>query len=92
MPPTASSAPDHIPYKITSQQKAQTFTEDGRFVTVWRVGFRGPNGYHAYVEIPDEEYTPANVDRIIEEQLDTIVGVHALGEEPHPDNLASGDE
>lgn len=82
------TATPHIPYTVTSQIKAETFTPDGRFMTVWRVGFEAPNGTHAYVEIPDATFTPAEVDRVIEQELDKIMGVHFLGENPHPDNAA----
>lgn len=86
-----ADAPDHHPYKITSQEKTQTFTADGRFVMVWRVGFESLTTHtHAFVEIPDTEFTPARVDQIIQEDLDNIEGVHQLGDEPHPDNLADG--
>lgn len=81
--------PEHIPYKITSQEKTQTFTPDGRFVTVWKVGFESLVSHnHAFIEVPDTEYTPATVDQMIEAQLDTVEGVHNLGPEPHPDNAA----
>ena len=81
-------APDHIPYKITSQEKTQQLTPDGRFVDVWRVSFEAPNGTHTYIEIPVSEYDPATVDSKIEEELETIMGVHELGPEPHPENAA----
>lgn len=84
----ATEPPEHIQYKITSQIKSETFTPDGRFMTVWRVGFEAPNGVHSYVEIPVAVFNPAEVDRVIEAELDTIMGVHGLGESPHPDNAA----
>ncbi len=79
---------EHIPYTITSQTKTQQLTPDGRFINVWRVTFEAPNGTHTFIEVPEPEFNPANVDRLIEQELDTIMGVHTLGEEPHPDNLA----
>ena len=79
---------EHIPYTITSQDKTETLTPDGRFVKVWRVTYEAPNGTHTFIEIPEAEYTPANVDRLIEADLETIMGVHALGAQPHPENLA----
>ena len=82
------TAPDHIPYKITSQEKTQQLTPDGRFVDVWRIGYEGPNGYHSFVTIPVSEFEPAHVDSVIEAELDTIMSVHNLGPEPHPENLA----
>ena len=76
----------HIPYTITSQTKTMQLTPDGRFISVWRVTFQSPNGTHTFVDIPENEYTPANVDALIEHELDTIMGVHTLGEHPHPEN------
>lgn len=93
MPPEETGAPEHHPYKITSQEKTQTFTPDGRFVMVWRVGFEDLTTHtHAFVEIPDTEYTPARVDQVIQEDLDNVVGTSELGAEPHPENLAEGSE
>jgi hypothetical protein len=91
IPPAPTAAPlHHIPYKITSQEKTETFTPDGRFQTVWRVGFEAPNGTHAFLQIPDAQYNPAEVDRQVQAQLDTIMGVHLLGELPHVENLPPG--
>lgn len=89
MPATTSGAPEHIPYTVTSQEKTEKLTPDGRFENVWRIGFRGPSGVHSFVEVPEHQFTAANVDLMIEAELDTIMGVHGLGEQPHPDNLAS---
>lgn len=84
----ATEPPEHIPYKVTSQIKSETFTPDGRFMTVWRVGFEAPNGTHAYIEIPDAVFNPGEVDRLIEAELEKVMGVHTLGEQPHPENAA----
>lgn len=84
------AAPPHHPYKITSQEKSQTFTPDGRFQLVWKVGYESLTTHtHSFVEIPDTEYTPVRVDQIVEQELDAIEGTHQLGEQPHPENLAS---
>jgi hypothetical protein len=83
--------PEHIPYKITSQEQTQQLTPDSRFINVWRVSFEGPNGYHSFIEVPEAEYEPARVDELIEAQLEKIIGVHELGPEPHPDNAAEGE-
>lgn len=84
----AGDVPEHIPYSITSQIKSETFTPDGRFQVVWRVGFDGPHGLHSYVEIPDSVYSPAELDRRVQAELDRMVGAHELGPQPHPDNAA----
>ena len=84
----AEEPPAHIPYKVISQEKTQQLTPDGRFVDVWRVAFQDEAGHHSFIEVPVNEYTPANVDRLIEQELDTIMGVHELGPEPHPENTA----
>jgi hypothetical protein len=73
-------------YKITNQEKTQRFTPNAGFEDVWRVTFEAPNGVHSFIEVPAREYSPANVDRMIEEELESIMGVHALGEERHPEN------
>jgi hypothetical protein len=86
--PPDITPPQHIPYTITSQDKTETLTPDGRFIKVWRVTFEAPNGTHTFIEIPEAEYHPANVDSLIEAELDKIMGIHTLGEKPHPDNLA----
>ena len=85
--PAPESRP-HIPYTITSQVKTNQLTPDGRFIEVWRVTYSAPNGTHTYIDIPANEFTPPNVDALIEAELETIMGVHTLGAEPHPDNLA----
>jgi hypothetical protein len=85
--PTPEVKP-HIPYTVTSQTKTQQLTADGRFINVWRVTFEAPNGTHTFVEVPEAEFTPANVDAMIEAELETIMGVHTLGAEPHPENAA----
>lgn len=84
----APESKEHIPYTITSQTKTQQLTPDGRFINVWRVTFEAPNGTHTFIEVPEPEYNAAQVDALIEAELDTIMGVHTLGEQPHPDNLA----
>lgn len=79
---------EHIPYTITAQEQREELTPDGRFIEVWNVSFEAPNGTHSSVKVPVTEYTPAQVDQLIQAQLQTVMGVHALGEEPHPENLA----
>jgi hypothetical protein len=79
------------PYQVTSQERKTVFSSGGQFREVWRVGFEDKeNGYHDYVEIPVAQYTPVNVDNAIQAELDSISGVHELGEEPHPENAAEG--
>lgn len=78
----------HIPYTITAQEQREELTPDGRFVEVWNVSFTSPSGTHSSVKVPAPEYTPANVDALIQAQLHAVESVHALGEEPHPENLA----
>lgn len=87
--PDASTAPDFHPYTITNQEKTQTLAPGGRFINVWRVDFEAPNGVHTFIEVPVSEYTPERVDQLIQQELDGIMGVHELGDEPHPANLAS---
>lgn len=87
-PPQVPAPKPHTPYTITSQDKTETLTPDGRFVEVWRVTFEAPNGTHTFITVPVSEYSPANVDALIQHELDKIMGVHDLGPHPHPDNLA----
>lgn len=79
---------EHIPYKIVSQQRREELTPDNRFVDMWEVSYEGPSGTIAAVKVPASQYTPANVDRLIQDDLHNVEGVHALGPSPHPDNLA----
>lgn len=85
---TPASAKPHIPYKVGTPEKTQTFEGAGGLKTVWHVPFEAPNGTHAYVDVPDNLFTAAYVDQLIETELERIMGVHALGPQPHPDNLA----
>lgn len=86
---TTVGVPEHIPYKITSQEKTSTLTPGGGgFQEVWRVTFEAPNGVHSFIEVPVTEWSSASVDAKIEEELETIMSIHELGPEPHPDNLA----
>lgn len=88
-----AGAPEHHQYRITSQEKNQTFTPDGRFQMVWKVGFETTDTHtHAFIEVPAYEFTPARVDQLIQEELDNVEGVHELGPEPHPDNAAAPGE
>lgn len=84
----ATAVKPHIPYTITSQEKTQSLVAGGRFINVWKVEYEAPNGVHSFVEIPVNEWTPANVDNAIQAELDGIMGVDNLGPEPHPENLA----
>lgn len=87
--PTPAPTP-HIPYKILSQEESKQLTADSRLVPVWRVTFEDENHHVGTVEVPDNEYTPAHVDTLIEEKLENMSGVHNLGAQPHPENLAGG--
>jgi len=84
----SAPAPEHIPYKITAQEKTQRLGQNGVFEDVWRVSYVGPRGVHSSIEVPVEEYEPAEVDRKIEAELENVTGVHELGPEPHPENTA----
>lgn len=78
----------HIPYKITGQERDADFTPGGGLKPIWHVTFEAPNGTQAYIDVPDNLYTPAYVDQLIEAELERIMGIHSLGPQPHPDNLA----
>jgi hypothetical protein len=87
--PGTEAVPDHIPYKITSTEKTSSLAPGGNgFQEVWRVTYEGPNGTHSFVEVPVAEFTPQRVDELIAEEVENISGVHELGPEPHPENLA----
>ena len=83
------TAPEHIPYKITHQEKTSVLTPYNLFQEVWRVHYEWGKGQHSYIEVPVTEYTPAEVDQKIQEELESANGVQNLGPEPHPDNLAT---
>lgn len=78
----------HIPYKPGVPEKTQTFEGAAGVRTVWHVPFEAPNGTHSYVEVPDNLFTAAYTDQLIEAELERIMAVHSLGPVPHPDNLA----
>lgn len=79
----------HIPYTILDQEPVQEL-RGKRFVDVMEVTYEGPSHVQATVRVPQNEYDPASVDRIIQEQLHRVEGVSALGSVPHPENLAPG--
>jgi hypothetical protein len=85
----APASPEHIPYRIVAQEKTQQLSPAGIFQDVWKVSFEVPSvGVHSFIEVPVNEYNPANVDAKIQEEADAITGTHSLGPEPHPENLA----
>lgn len=77
----------HIPYTVVSVQPRETLTPDNRFVEEREVAFEGPSGTVDHVKLPLRDFTPANVDQAIQEQLHAVESVHALGPAPHPENL-----
>ena len=80
---------EHVPYKITSQEKTQKFEPNNTFQEVWRVTYEGPENYHSFVDVPATQYNAATVDQLIEQELESVMEVHNLGEQPHPENLAT---
>jgi hypothetical protein len=79
----------HIPYTVLDQQPRQELTGN-RFVDVMEVTYEGPSHVVDHVTIAAADYNPASVDRTIQEKLHRVEAVHALGAEPHPENLAPG--
>lgn len=79
----------HIPYVILDQQPRQEM-QGNRFMDVMEVTYEGPSHVIDHVLVPQAEYDPASVDRIIQEKLQRVEGVAALGAVPHPENLAPG--
>lgn len=79
----------HIPYTVLDQQPRQDM-QGNRFIDGMEVTYEGPSRVHDTVFVPQAEYDPANVDRIIQEKLHRVEGVSALGAVPHPENLAPG--
>ena len=77
---------EHIPYRVLAQEPRQELVGN-RFVDVVEVTYEGPSQVHSTVRIPEAEYNPASVDRIIQEHLHRVEGVAALGPVPHPENL-----
>jgi hypothetical protein len=78
----------HIPYKVTHQIESQTLTDAGTFQKVHHVHVQGPSGVRSSVTIPADQYTPEHVDRVIQDHLQNVEGVQALGPLPHPANAA----
>jgi hypothetical protein len=79
----------HIAYTVLDQQPRQEMSGN-RFIDVMEVTYEGPSHVIDHVLIPQSEYDPASVDRIIQEKLHRVEGVSALGAVPHPENLAPG--
>jgi hypothetical protein len=77
----------HIAYRVLDQQPRQELTGN-RFVDVMEVTYEGPSGVVDHLMVPQREYDPATVDRMIQEKLHRVESVHALGAVPHPENLA----
>ena len=89
--PEALDLPDpnaHVPYRVLAQEPRQELVAN-RFVDVMEVSYETPSGVHDSVRIPEAEYNPAAVDRIIQEKIHRVEGVAALGPVPHPENTAA---
>lgn len=87
-PPDHLDLPDegtHIPYRVIGQEPRQNLVGN-RFESVMEVTYEGPSGTTDHIEVPEREYDPATVDRLIQDKLHLVEGVHALGPVPHPDN------
>jgi hypothetical protein len=72
----------HIPYQILSQDLTEELAPNGTFQDAWRIAYQGPSGTVAYVRILASQYSPANVDALIQTELAKIEAVHALGTAP----------
>lgn len=90
--PDGLALPDpnvHLPYTIVAQEPRQELVGK-RFIDGMEVTYTGPSGVQDVIFIPQAEYDPATVDRIIEDKLHRVESVAALGAAPHPENLAPG--
>lgn len=79
----------HIPYTVVDQEPWQEMVGK-RFIDGMLVHYTGPSGVQDQVFIPRAEYSPAMVDRILQDRLHTVESVASLGASPHPENLAAG--
>lgn len=85
---TPDQVPEHIPYKVTGVHESQAFGAGNQLEDVLEITFSGPAGGSYVVRIPKAAASPAAIDTAIQEQLEVIQGIHALGPQPHPDNEA----
>ena len=88
MEASRAGTPEHIPYTVDAITEHEDLQPGGRFVKVLEIHYTGPRGTAGSVTIPSDQATPGEVDRQIQAKLDTVVGIHELGPQPHPENLA----
>jgi len=72
--------PDLASLHVTNIRQEKSLEPDGRGGThdVWTIYFTTPSGTDAYVRVPAEQYTAANVAQYIADELQHIEGVHAM--------------
>lgn len=85
---TPETTPVHIPYTVENVRETQTFGAANQLEDVLEITFKAPTGGVYTVRLPLSQATPAQVDLAIEERLQQIVPIHALGPLPHPQNVS----
>lgn len=74
-----------IPYTILTQDQSEELAPNSTFVDTWRITFQAPSGTVGTVKIPASQYSAARVDLEIQNALQEIESVHALGGAPAAD-------
>ena len=62
-------------YKIVRIIPLTDIDEMGRFIKVYRVVFKYPDGVEDWVDIPEEEFSEEEVRRRIEEKVKTYLAL-----------------
>ena len=76
--------PDIASLHVTNIRQEKSLEPDGRggVHDVWTIYFTSPSGTDAYVRVPADMYSAANVAQYIADELQHIEGVHALDQQP----------
>jgi hypothetical protein len=66
-------------YRIVAQTLQSARATDGSIVDVYEITFQSVNNATIdRIRVPQAEYTPENVDRIIRERVERIDAIHNL--------------
>lgn len=69
-----------VRYTITGQRQTSIIGDNGQLVNVWEVTYKTPAGVVGHVDIPFDQYNPANVDAAISALVDVHGQIAQLGQ------------
>lgn len=75
---SAPQPPQPHRWAVTGQEEEPALNDDGTPTTLHTVHFKTNAGHQSHVMVRDEEYTAANVARMIASKADRLLEVHAL--------------